>query len=220
MKKLDGEGETRFYLILAIVIIIIVFITIFIHNNNLELANIHHDVLGTSWFEDIEKREITSKFFGFEKYGSITYISIGNFPSYLIVSTIKSPVMLNKKDLRDNIEKSLTNYEGEIVIDNQSNFSGNRFIKNGHTTLFIIYNGTDVSKYPNEKIKVIGEVWNCGKSGTSIICLGFAHITDNANNNSKINTTHWEKIIGDEVGTFGLEGFKREDGLIFNVICH
>jgi hypothetical protein len=47
-----------------------------------------------------------------------------------------------------------------------------------------VYNGTDNSKNPSEEVKIIGEVWNCATSGTSIICIGVAQITDNAHSNS------------------------------------
>jgi hypothetical protein len=86
--------------------------------------------------------------------------------------------------------------------------------------MYTIYEGNDTSKDPYEKIKIIGESWSCGTSGTSIIIIGVAQISDNLNNNTEINTTHWAKIVKDEEGTFGLEEFIGEDGLIYNIICH
>ena len=99
--------------------------------------------------------------------------------------------------------------------------SGKRVIKNSkHETSYIIYDGIKNSTNPPEKIKIIGEVWNCGTSGTSIICIGVAQITNYANSNTEIDTSIWEKIIRDKEGTFGLDGYQGVDGLIYNVICH
>lgn len=219
MFKSGDHGETRFYLIIAIFVVIIVFFAFFFYNSNYELAYVHHDVLSDSWFEDIGQREIISEFFGIERYGSITYMSVGDYPSYLVVSTIKSPILLNEKNLKANIEKSLNNSSGKI-LEGQSYFSGERTLKNGHTSLYALYNGTDVSKYPVEHIKVIGEVWNCGKSGKSIICIGVSQITENSRYNTSDNLKNWGKIISDETGTFANGNFIDNNGLIYNVICH
>ena len=80
-----------------------------------------------------------------------------------------------------------------------------------------------------DKIYYIGETWNCGVSGTAIICIGYAQITDNIDNNSNENYENFAKIIKDKEGTFR-EYFRNkvsdelifqgENGLIFNVKCH
>jgi RAB protein geranylgeranyltransferase component A len=112
----------------------------------------------------------------------------------------------------------------DIVLDDNPKNNNKRNLNNGHRTMYVIFEGNDTSRNPYEKINIIGETWNCGSSGTSIICIGFAQITDNANNNSKVNLTHWAKIIRDKVGTFidvfGSLDFQGDDGLIFNVKCH
>jgi hypothetical protein len=129
--------------------------------------------------------------------------------------------MMDEKEIFDKTEDIIQNtFDDGFNIDNNTKITGKRILKNGHKTMYIIYNGTNISKNPNENIKIIGEVWNCGKSSTSIICLGYAQITDNKNNNANIYINYWQKIIGDEQGTFGLKDFQKEDGLIFNVICH
>jgi hypothetical protein len=114
----------------------------------------------------------------------------------------------------ETIEKAL---QQGINIDNKSEITGERALNNKHKTTYIIYNGNDATKNPHEEIKIIGEFWNCGTSGTSIICIGFAQVTDYAHNNSTVNTTQWAKIIRDKNG---LAGFIGEDGLIYNVVCH
>ena len=116
---------------------------------------------------------------------------------------------INEDDLLKTTEDTLKEAsEQGIIIDMDTKISGIRELGNRHKTTYIIYNGTDNSKEPTELIKIVGESWNCGGSGTSIICIGISQITDNANNNTIIDTTFWEKIISDNTG------------LIFNVKCH
>ena len=219
-----GEGdskETRIYVIIAFLIILVVIFAVVFSGNQLKQAYIHHDFLDDGWCEDLVERDSGSQFLGLEKWGSLTYKIDCNYTTYLTITTIKTLVMMGEKELRDKtgetMEKALN---VGIILEEDTKITGDRLLKNGHKTMYIIYNGTDTSKNPCEQVKIIGEVWNCGKSGTSIICLGFAQITDNAHNNSKINTTYWEKIVGDKEGTFGTEGSQGEDGLIYNVICH
>ena len=66
-------------------------------------------------------------------------------------------------------------------------------------------------------MKIIGEVWNCGTSGISIICIGIAYITNDENPNLE-NTDNWQKMIMDPSGS--IENVTGEEGLIYNIYCH
>jgi len=144
-----------------------------------------------------------------------------NFPAYITVTSIKTIFMMSEDDLKVQTLDTIKEASNRgIVIDEASMYTGIRTLNNGHKTTYVIYDGNDTSKEPNEIIKIIGESWNCGTSGTSIICIGLAQLTDNAHNKSELNITYWAKIIKDNEGTFGLEEYKGEDGLIFNVKCH
>ena len=219
-----GEGdskETRIYVIIAFLIILVVIFAVVFSGNQLKQAYIHNDFLDDGWCEDLVERDSGSQFLGLEKWGSLTYKIDCNYTTYLTITTIKTLVMMSEKELRDKTGETMKKALNiEIMLEEDTKIKGERLLKNGHKTMYIVYNGTDTSKKPYEQVKIIGEVWNCGKSGTSIICLGFAQITDNAHSNSEINTTYWEKIVRDKKGTFGTEGFQGEDGLIYNVICH
>ena len=102
-------------------------------------------------------------------------------------------------------------------------FKSSRVLDNGHKTIYVTYNGTIISNNYSEQIVIIGETWNCARSGTSIICIGFAQITDNSNNLG-YNYTALAKVLGDKEGTFvqrfNSYDFIKDDGLIFNVKCH
>lgn len=217
----DDSKEARIYIIIAFIIVLTVIFAFVFSGIQFKQAYIHHDFLDEKWLENLVERDSESHFLGLEKWGSLTYEVDCNYTTYLVVKTIKTFVMMDEKKLRDAIEETVEEaLTVGILLDNNTKVTGERMLKNGHKTMYIVYKGNDTSKITYEQVRIIGEVWNCGKSGTSIICLGFSQISDNAHNNNKINTTFWEKIIGDENGTFGTEGFQRDDGLIYNVICH
>jgi hypothetical protein len=205
-----GERENRIYIIIAIIILIVIILTVFFSGNTINKAFIEDSILGKTWYEDIEERTDKSQLFGLENFASFTYRNNNfSYPAYVTITSIKLFFMMNEDDLMKTTENTLEDAsEQGIIIEKDTKISGTRDIFLGHKTAYAIYNGTDISKEPIERIMIIGESWNCGSSGTSIICIGLAQITDNANNNSKIDTTFWDKIISEN------------DGLIFNVKCH
>lgn len=217
-----GSRENKIYAVIAILIIIIIIIAVFFSSNQLTEAKIDDYILGDIWSEDIGERDSDSQLLGLEKWISYTYKNNNiDFPAYITVTSIKTIFMMSEDDLKvqtlDTIKEAS---DRGIVIDEASTYTGIRTLNNGHKTTYVIYDGNDTSKEPYEIIKIIGESWNCGTSGTSIICIGIAQLTDNAHNKSELNITYWAKIIKDKEGTFGLQEYKGEDGLIFNVKCH
>lgn len=218
--KVEGRDKWIYYIITIFIIIVIIFAVLF-STNRLFSAKIDDDVLGAYWSEDINERKGASNLLGLEKWASFTYRNNNDtYPAYVTVTSMKTLFMMNENEL---LSKTIETINGAskngIVINESSKITGNRALANGHKTYYIVYNGNDTSKNPQEAIKIIGEAWSCGVSGTSVICIGFAQITDNAHNNSVICLTYWSKIIGDKLGTFG-ENYIKDDGLIFNVKCH
>ena len=205
-----GEKENRIYIIIALIIIVVIIMTVFFSSNTKNKAFIDDVILGISWYEDIEERTDKSQLFGLENFASFTYKNNNqSYPAYVTVTSIKLIFMMNEDDLLKTTEETLDDAsEQGIIIEENTKTSGVRELINGHKTTFIMYNGTDNSKEPFERIKIIGESWNCGSSGTSIICIGVAQITDNKNSDSKVNTTFWDEIIDEK------------NGLISNVSCH
>jgi len=217
-----GSRENKIYAAIAIFIIVVIILTVFFSSNQLTEAKIEDCILGDIWREDLGERDGDSQLMGLEKWVSYTYRNNDSvFPAYVTVTSMKTLFMMNEDELRDQTLETIKKAsEQGIVIDEDTKVNGERILFKGYKTMYIIYDGNDTSKEPNEKIKIIGETWNCGASGTSIICIGVAQTTDDKHNNSEINTTHWAKIIRDKEGTFGLGDFKEDDGLIFNVVCH
>ena len=217
-----GSRENKIYAVIALLIIIIIIIAVFFSTNQLTEAKIDDHILGDVWSEDIGERDGDSQLLGLEKWISYTYKNNNiDFPAYITVTSIKTIFMMSEDDLKVQTLNTIKEASNRgIVIDEASMYTGIRTLNNGHKTTYVIYDGNDTSKEPNEIIKIIGESWNCGTSGTSIICIGLAQLTDNAHNKSELNIIYWAKIIKDNEGTFGLGEYKGEDGLIFNVKCH
>jgi len=214
------------YGVISIIVIILIIITIIFSSNSITEAYIDDKYISDGWSEDINDRDYGERLFGLEKQASFTYRINDNYPAYVSVTTIKTLFMMNEKELFDKtIETIMTETKNQnILLNASSEITGSRVLNNTHKTNYVIYDGTDNSKNISEEIKIIGESWNCARSGTSIICIGYAQITDNAGNNTSISLNNWARILKDKDGTFinvyGSNIFQGENGLIFNVICH
>lgn len=217
----DEKRDNRIYLVVAIFIIVVIILTIFFSTNKLVSAKIEDYILGSSWIEDIGERDCGSGVLGLEKWASFTYKNNNvTYPAYVTVTSFKTVFMMNEQDLKNKMEETIRGSSKQgVSVDLETKITGERTLNNGHKTLYSIYDGNYSSNEADEKIKIIGETWNCGTSGTSIICIGYAQITDKAHNNSEIDFTYWVKILKDKDGTFGLD-YKGNEGLLFNVKCH
>lgn len=201
-----GNRENRVYVIIAVIILIVILVTVILSSNKMTEAYVSDKALGTDWYEDFNERYIDSQFIDLEKQASFTYrVDNSSFPSFLTVNTYKTIFMINEKDLYEKTDEAIKEYmdNRNVTLDFNSIVEGERKIANGHKTMYIRYNGTLSKNNYNYKIKVIGETWNCDKSGTSIIAIGFSQITNNSNKNLE----YWNDIT-------------RKDGLIYNIICH
>ncbi|KYK23372.1 hypothetical protein AYK24_01125 [Thermoplasmatales archaeon SG8-52-4] len=210
--------DNKIYTVIAIFVVIIIIFAVFFSSNELNEAIIEDSLLNNTWIEDISERDSDSQLLGLEKWISYTYVNKDNiFPAYVTVTSIKTIFMKNEEDLRDQTLETIKKASKQgIIIDEETKLTGERMLNNGHKTMYVMYNGNDTSIEPNEQIMIIGETWNCGPSGTSIICIGFAQFT----NHLIINNTYWAEIIKDKKGTFGQGMYQGTDGLLFNVKCH
>jgi len=218
-----GIRENRAYIVIAILTITVIILAIIFSSSQLTKAYIEDDILGESWSEDIDERIEGSQLFGIEKWVSYTYRNENDsYPAYVTITSIKLFFMMNENDLKDKTIETINKASLQgIEIDKNSKVTGQRVTRDeAHKTNYFIYDGNDTTNETHERIKLIGECWNCEKSGISIICIGIAWITDNIHGKSDSVTTYWAEIISDKIGTFGLGDYKTNDGLIFNVKCH
>jgi hypothetical protein len=213
--------DSLIYALITILIIVIIVFAFLFSTNRLVPAYVEDSILGAEWGEDIAERQGSSSIMGLEKWASYTYRNNNDtYPAYVTVTSMKTLFMMNENELFSKTVETINSASGDgIVIDEASRETGSRALANGHKTYYVIYDGNDTSKNLNETIKIIGETWSCEVSGTSVICIGFAQITDNAHSNSSVNFTCWSKIISDGSGILG-PNYQKDDGLIFNVKCH
>jgi hypothetical protein len=225
-----GDGISKVYVAIAVFVIILIIFTIFFSGNQLIWAYIDDDFLVDSW-KDAGMSENIERLLGLEKQGSLTYMIDENiddrYPAFITVTSMKTLFMMNEQELLDTTINTIhiSAEENNILLDENSSFSGNRATNKGHKTNYIIFHGNETTGNITEEIRIIGETWSCGISCTSIICIGVAQITDRAHNNLDFNYTHWIEIVGDREGTFVNKynnsfDFMYSDGLIFNVECH
>lgn len=220
MVFISERRENLIYICIAVFIIVIIILSLLFSSRNLTKAYVEDNVL-VDWSEDIFERDGGSRTFGLEKWSSYTYRNNNiSYPAYITVTSFKTLFMMSENELFDKtIETIMKASDKGIIIDEKTRIDGSRVIRNNHKTTFVIYNATDLNNEPPQKIKIIGETWNCGVSGTSIICIGVAWITNNSIDSSKIDLIYWSNIINDKEGTFGIN-YKNENGLIYNVKCH
>ena len=210
---MDFKGisrENKIYLLIAFFILIIILFTAIISSSSITEAYVKDDALGNDWYEDIDERYLDSQLFNLEKQASFTYqVDNSTYPSFLTVNTYKTIFMMNEKELFEKTIESIESYAKtkNLSLYHNSSDIEDRTLLNGHKTKHIIYNGSISKKEGIEKIKIIGETWNCEKSGTSIIVVGFSQITNSSVDSNKKYLGFWNEII-------------KEDGLIYNVKCH
>ena len=171
-------------------------------------------VLNQGWHQNVALRNTGTQGLGLEKWTSLIYEINGNYPAFLTITTLKTLVLISEDQLQQRIQETITDTFQEQIEFNES-LRGERLIQQNHRTMYIVFNGTEITT--QEKVKIIGEVWNCGASGTSIICIGIAYLTNTDIPNVE-SSDQWEKIVMDPDGT--IEGFQGENGLLYNIICH
>lgn len=227
---LRGEKTSNwFYIAIASFIVVIILLTVLFSTNTLFQAYIEDHFLENGWINS-DERPYSEQLLGLEKQSSFKYIIDSsfdkNYTAFLTVTSIKTIFMINEEELLDKTIETIFNAanSSNFTIDESSKVIGSRYQKNGHNTYFVVFNGTQTINDFVEKVKIIGETWNCARSGTSIICIGVSQTTNNKNANSEENFSRWAEIICDEKGTFvdiyESNDFINAEGLIFNVKCH
>lgn len=213
IEMIAGENKKHIWMTIALMLVLLV---AFSGCVNISCSYIPDLVITDGWHENLALRNTGSQFLGLEKWCGSVYEINGKYPASLTVTTIKTLILTDEEELqKKTIETIEETFQDSIQLNESTKLTGERTLLKKHKTMYMIYDGIDINI--NEKIKIIGEVWNCGTSGTSIICIGIAYITDNGSPTIE-NTENWQKIVMDPGGTIG--SFTGEEGLIYNVHCH
>ena len=206
-------GEKQYITPVLILIICIILCTGCV---SLSCSYIPDQYLQNGWHENLALRNTGMQVFGLEKWCSITYSIEGKYPAFLTITTYKTLILPEKQQLLNQIKNIIQHtFQEQIIINENSEISGSRTLYQNHKSFYLIYEGIDVSNSENITVKLIGEVWTCDTTGSSIICIGIAHTTQA--DGSK-NLQQWSTLVMDLVGS--IENCTGSDGLIYNILCH
>jgi hypothetical protein len=208
-------GEKRNHLVTVFVIFLFL-LTFFSGCVSIKYPHIPDMILSNGWYENTSLRNTGIQFLGLEKWCSSVYEIHGKYPASLTVTALKTLFLTNENELFKKTLQSIEDtFQKQVTINESTQITGTRVVEKNHQTMYVVYDGLS-TKY-NEKIKLIGEVWNCGSSGISLICIGLAYITNNDFPDLEY-TENWKKIIMDSFGI--IENVSGENGLIYNIQCH
>ena len=141
----------------------------------IECAYLPSSVLLEGWHENTSLRNTGSQFIGLEKWCGNTYEIKGKYPALLTVNTKKTVMLTAESELERQARETIEGtFQNAIELVEQA--AGSRVIESGHETRYVVYDGVDWVK--NESVHIIGEVWNCAMTGTSIICIGIAYMKE------------------------------------------
>jgi len=200
---------------IGIIITLLLFILILLSGCvDLRCAYIKDSVITDGWNENTALSNTGTQFLGIEKWCSSTYEINGRYPASITVTTSKTLILTDESEIQEKTIQSIEDtFQNDIQIKEKT--LGERTLNNNHKTKYVVYDGIDTEK--NDRVKIIGEVWNCQASGQSIICIGVSYIT-NKDFHDVENLENWKKIVMDTSGT--INGYIGDAGLIDNVICH
>jgi hypothetical protein len=179
----------------------------------LKTGYIPPEQLPQGWIEATSLHNTGIEFLGLEKWATVTYEYIGNNNAFLTITTINTLVLTDESELSAFVNTTIIS-----TFSKKTNLSeierGTRELITNHSTQYIIYTGYNSSI--NQSMRIIGEVWNCGISGISLLCIGF--ISDIDGIFDLKDSTVWATVVGDLRGT--IDNHINFKGMIFNVKCH
>jgi hypothetical protein len=218
----DEQFPVAVSVVISLVIIVIIASVMVISTRQIMGAVVPDSSLVDGWHERISDRAVSSGFFNINQEIAYTYaVDDVIFPASLLVQTTKSLVLPSEAQLLTQaISRYLPSLQDRFLINQTASVQGMRELKNGHHTHYIIYPGSINASDGVDEVRCIIEVWNCGLSKTSIICVGVAQMTnDSVPPLNQSNLDHWQRIISDPVGSFG-DQYRHDDALIYSIRCH
>jgi len=218
----DEQFPISVSVVISLIIIVIIASVMVISTRQITAAMVPDSSLVDGWHERIGDRIVSSGFFNLNQAVTYTYATDDVlFPASLLVQTKKSLVLPSETQLLNQaVSEHLPDLQNNYSINTNTTMQGMRTLHTGHQTHYIVYQGVRNDSAQLDEIRCVIEVWNCGISKISVICIGVAQIT----NVSILSTDHstmnyLEHILSDPIGTFG-EQYQQPDGLIYSIRCH
>lgn len=152
----------------------------------------------------------------------------GGYTASLLVTTLKLFPSPSEGQLRDLLREQVRQRAEDQGIELQGEpTEGQRTLQDGHRTLFFVYTGKiraagEVFTTVDATAKILGEVWTCPESGTSVASVALAQVSSVRSLGgipvaTNTDTTNWREVAADPAGT--IEGQRGADGLVYNVRC-
>lgn len=152
----------------------------------------------------------------------------GGYPASLALTTLKLFPAPGESQLRDIVQQQVRQRSEEqgIALGNQA-LQGSRTLADGHTTLFFVFTGTVTGRgalftTTNATAKILGEVWSCPESGTSVAAVGLAQVSSAQSIGGvplpgQEDPRNWRELAGDPRGS--VDGQQAGDGVLWHAVC-
>lgn len=152
----------------------------------------------------------------------------GGYSASLVLTTMKLFPSPSEAQLRDILREQVEiNAEQQGIRLEGAPSEGARSLQDGHRTLFFIFTGKvtgqgELFTTTDATAKIVGEVWNCPASGTSVAAVGLAQVSSVRSLGgvpiaTDVDARNWRELAADPQGS--MDGQRGADGLLYNVRC-
>lgn len=183
---------------------------------------------GNAWTRNLANSTgVEGGFFTKQAVNAYEHDPVGDdsYPGALYVLSIATLLSPDRGELLDKLEEQLVAQTEEQGLElDYRLMEGERQLGNGAQSFFLAFNATareDGFFASDATVKIIGEVFRC-TGGPTVIATGSAQV-ETTRSISGITTEHrydpgtWEDIVMDPQGS--VEGFRGQQGLIYNIAC-
>ncbi|MBI4394126.1 MAG: hypothetical protein HY556_10090 [Euryarchaeota archaeon] len=198
------------------------------------VAEVPRELLGANGWQFVQARSDAAPRqanFGLSTIQTKVYQDPGGgsngYPASLSVTTLKGMLLPTEQDLREKVRAAvIAEAEARGIRIGVQETGGERQLKSGHPAFFFEYNGTvERSGFftsSSAEAKIMGEVWNCQQSGTSVVSVALAQTTNVTTvggilRQTDENPMNWRELVSDPAAT--IDGFAGDLGLMWNVEC-
>ncbi|HVL47936.1 MAG TPA: hypothetical protein VM889_05225 [Candidatus Thermoplasmatota archaeon] len=187
---------------------------------------------GNGWRLDTGRSDDAprSEAFGLAARQSLVYVDEGRsprgYPGQILLLTLKGLLTPSDESIKDQVRTQVL--EGAaaagIAVGAQSR-EGRRALASGATSTFFTYDGVvrgggGVFTTSKAEVKILGEVWHCRQTGTSVLAVALAQVSDvdavgGVELPANRDATTWREIVADPSGALDGTG----NGLVYAVTC-
>ncbi len=175
--------------------------------------------------------EVRSRLLGLVRFRSIHYEDLGDrggYPASLSISTLRTPLAPSEDDLRERVrEQVVQRAEANGIRFGSDPTTGTRDLAQGYGSRYFVYDGNvtqgeDSIFTRDARVRILGEVWTCQGSRTSIVAVALAQVTDVRYVGGQPilvqpDDQNWREVVADPQGS--IDGIQGQLGLVYNVRC-